>query len=301
MTYKENYYFIGQCLSLDEHPATRESIVKRIKVKDLPWEELMQMGKDHMVQPAIYLKLKAHDLLKMLPHELTEALKAIYDVNLLRNEKILLQIDRLTAALHARQIYPVFLKGTANLLDGLYSDFGEGIIHNIDFLVTNEDYLRTAIILERMDYQHNPYSYMDFKNQKHYPCLYKDGEPAVVEIHRVAVPFKYSRGYNSQELFNHKTPVAGRPGVHVPSDKHKLIHTFIHNQLSGKGNAYKLTSLWAFNDLFLLSKRMQISALPAHTSFRSKAISWLETGSENLIQRADSTTFKPNRLGYMYK
>ena len=54
-----------------------------------------------------------------------QALKEIYDLNRESNQQILRQIDDITAILNKENIQPVFLKGTANLLDGLYSDLGE--------------------------------------------------------------------------------------------------------------------------------------------------------------------------------
>lgn len=282
MTYKEIYYFIGQCLSLDEHPAFRRTIIKRIKAEEINWEEFVQVCSDHLVIPALYLKLKKHDLLPLLPPELTQILGLIYEVNRTRNEKILLQVDHLTATLHPHKIYPVFLKGTANLLDGLYSDLGERMIHDIDFLVEEEDYLKTAVILERAGYCHDGSSYIDYQSLKHYPCLYKSDEPVVIEIHRLPVPQKYTDQFNSHSVFRDKKAVHGKPGVYVPSEKHKLIHTFIHSQLSDLGHAYQQSTFRGFNDLYLLSKRVPVYALPNLTRYKRKAIAWLVFGQRVL-------------------
>ncbi|HAQ21344.1 MAG TPA: hypothetical protein DCR40_19255 [Prolixibacteraceae bacterium] len=60
-------------------------------------------------------------------------------------------MDDITAILNKENIQPVFLKGTANLLDGLYSDVGERMIGDIDFLVKEEDYLKAAELLKSVD------------------------------------------------------------------------------------------------------------------------------------------------------
>ena len=282
MTYKEIYYFTGQCLSLDEHTGFRRTIVKKIQNEDINWEDFVQLCSDHLVIPAIYLRFKAHGILNILPEELTRILTEIYQANRVRNAQILLQIDHLTAALHPLLIYPVFLKGTANLLDGLYSDLGQRMIQDIDFLVIEEDYLRTADLLESMGYSHHQTNYMDYKDLKHYPRLYKYGEPAVVEIHRLPVTEKYTDQFNSAMIFRDKKAIAGKPGIYVPSDRHKLIQTFIHSQLAHKGHVYKQSSFRGFNDLYMLSKRIPVFTLSGLTRHGKKAISWLVFGQRVL-------------------
>ena len=69
---------------------------------------------------------------------MVQAFTKIYGLNRERNIQILQRIDDITAELNKKNIQPVFLKGTANLLDGLYSDLGERMIGDIDFLVKEQ-------------------------------------------------------------------------------------------------------------------------------------------------------------------
>jgi len=41
----------------------------------------------------------------------------------------------MNATLNTAGISPIYLKGTGNLIDGIYGDVGERIIGDIDFLV----------------------------------------------------------------------------------------------------------------------------------------------------------------------
>ena len=282
MTYKEIYYFIGQCLSLDKHPGFRRTIVRKTLDEEINWDDFVQLSSDHLVIPALYLKFKDHGLLHVIPEELTLMMTEIYEANRIRNAQILLQIDHLMTALYPHKIYPVFLKGTANLLDGLYTDLGERMMHDIDFLVAEEDYLRTAAILEKTGYSHASVSYFDYRGLRHYPSLCKEGEPAVVEIHRLPVSEKYADQFNPAVVFSNKKTVAGKPGVYVPTDRHKLLHTFIHSQLEHGCHANKQCSFRDFNDLYLLSKRVPVFTLPCLTRHRKKAVSWLAFGQRVL-------------------
>jgi len=275
MTYKELFYFTGHCLALDEHPSFREQVIKMIHAKNGDLENFIQLCSDHLIIPAIYLKFKAHDILKYLPEDFIQALKEIYDLNHQRNEQILRQIDDLTATLNKENIQPVFLKGTANLLDGVYSDLGERMIGDIDFLVKEEDYLKTAEILKGIGYQNDPYALLDNRERMHYPVLTKVGEVAPVEIHRLPVLKKYTSSFNSGMIFREKKEVTKKPGLYVTSDRNKLIHSFIHGQLVDKGHAYKQTSFRDLNDLYRLSKRRNVSYLASDTSNWKQAIDWL--------------------------
>jgi len=213
-----------------------------------------------LVIPAIYLKLKAHDLLRFIPEEVVQAFTEIYELNLERNQQILKQIDDITAVLNKENIQPVFLKGTANLLDGLYSDVGERMIGDIDFLVQEVDFLKSAQILEGAGYSNQDLN--DGTNlivdHHHYPGLSKDGEPACVEIHSIPVVKKYSRLFTSELVFSQRTTIAGKENAYVPSDAHKAIHSFIHSQLSNRGHRDWVLSFRDLYDTYLISKRVKL-------------------------------------------
>ena len=128
-------YFIGQCLSLDEHPLFRETIIVQFSDPGYDWNSFIWTCSNHLVLPVIYLKLLKHDLLGFVPDVLAQHLEDIYTLNRTRNEQILLQVKEMNATLNAAGISPIYLKGTGNLIDGFYEDIGERIIGDIDFLV----------------------------------------------------------------------------------------------------------------------------------------------------------------------
>jgi len=278
VTYKDLFYFTGHCLALDDHPQFREHFIELFQAEGADLENFVQLCSNHLIIPAIYLKLKAHDILAYLPKDFIQAFKEIYDLNYERNLQILKQIEDITTVLNKENIQPVFLKGSANLLDGVYSDVGERMIGDIDFLVSESDYLRTAAILEDQGYQHGEIYNFDFKNHKHYPTLCKEGEVAAIEIHWLPVRREHAHQFNSKVVLSDKKIIEGKPELYVPSDNHKLIHTFIHSQLEDRGHAYKQSSFRGFYDLYLLSKRVDVSSLVDHSGYKKKAISWLVFG-----------------------
>jgi len=310
MSFKAGWYFTGHCLALDEHPDFREQIIELFTdansqhaIRNLEpgtWnlehgagsmgqgtrnpqpatrniENFIQLCSDQLIIPAIYLKLKAHDLLRFIPEEVVQEFRKIYELNRQRNEQIVKQIDDITAALNKENIQPVFLKGTANLLDGLYSDLGERMIGDIDFLVQEADFLKSAKILEGAGYKRSDNNYFNVSRFKHYPALIKEGEQTYIEIHRLPVDQQYAASLNSELIYSNKKEIPEKQGLFVPSDEHKLIHTFIHSQLADKRHEYILADFRVLNDLYRLSKRMDVSVLAQQTNYPNEASSWLAT------------------------
>ena len=274
MTNKELFYFTGKCLTLDEHPGFGKEIIQLIESDSINWQDFVGLCSGHLILPVIYLKFQAHDIIVHLPEELTEFLKEIHELNLSRNEQILKQLNEITDILNENEIYPTLLKGVGYLVDKLYSNLGERMMGDIDLLVSEEDYLPAAKILESDGYSMTIESYVDVKSLKHYPRLSKNGVPASVEIHRLPVPQEFTKWYNTEIIDKEKRSINVDASCFVLSDNHKAIHNFIHSQLSNKGDAYGIVSFRAIYDLYLLSKRISISQTISLIQYKRKAIAY---------------------------
>jgi hypothetical protein len=213
-------------------------------------------------------------VLSHLPEELAEFLKEIYELNLARNEQILNQLHALNKILNENEIYPTYLKGAGNLLDHLYNDLGERMMGDIDLLVAEEDYLPAAKLLENDGYSITTQSYIDITSLKHYPRLNKTGCPASIEIHRIPVREKFTKSYNTEIINKEKREIKSHGSCFVLSDNHKVIHLFIHAQLSDKGNASGIVSFRDIYDLYLLSKRIETAQIIPHIPYKRKAIAY---------------------------
>jgi hypothetical protein len=274
MTNLELFYFTGKCLTLDEHPGFREEIMDKITADCIDWEMLVALCSSHLILPVIYLKFKSHDIIEFLPQELSEYLKEIYELNLERNNQILKQLQEVNEILNKGNIYPVYLKGAGHLLDGLYSDIGERMMGDIDFLVPEKDYLLSAKLLENEGYSMQEPCYMDIETMKHYPCLLKNGAATHIEIHRLPVAEAYKSWFNPEIINQEKKEVSSPPGCFVLSDKHNIIHNFIHSQLGHKGHTYGIVSFRDLYDLYLLSKRSEIKQTIPEIKTKQKAIAY---------------------------
>lgn len=280
-------YFIGHCLSLDEHPSFRETIITQFSAPDYDWQSFIWICSNHLILPVIYLKFRKHDLLDYLPEVLSQHLEEIYTLNCKRNELILQQMKEINATLNQVGISPIYLKGTGNLIDGVYSDIGERIIGDIDFLVAEKDFLTAIELFKKEGYAICRPNNEPLDQIKHYPRLWKEDVVADIEIHRLPVTIKYSIQFSTDLVQQAKKAVSGHPGCYVLSDNHKIILNFIHSQLTNAGHALGIVALRDINDIYCFSKRIDLQTIPQIAPFRQKCIAYLKI-SEKLLNLTDS-------------
>ena len=125
----------------------RDEIEIILKTTDVDWDTVVKVSTSHYVFPAIYCNFKRADFLKYLPADLVDYMKHITNLNRDRNTQILQQAHELNSLLLANKIIPMFLKGTGNLLVGIYEDIAERMVGDIDFIFSKEDYPKAITIL----------------------------------------------------------------------------------------------------------------------------------------------------------
>lgn len=270
-----NLYFIGQCLSLDEHPSFREVIIEQFSNPDYDWNDFTWTCSNHLIIPTIYLKFKTYDLRSFLPEQIAQHIKEIYEINSNRNEQILLQMKEITVALNSGGISPVFLKGTGNLIDRLYSDLGERIIGDIDILVPKADYLKAVELVREIGYLNHWEEPRNPEKMVHYPRLYKYNVPADLEVHRIPTENKDLKYLNSELIYGNMQEIAEFPGCFIPSIEHRIIHNFVHSQLTNSGHRLGVVTLRDIYDLYLLSKRANLASVVNKISCKRKAKAYL--------------------------
>lgn len=248
-------YFIGQCLSLEEHPTFRETIIAQFSDPGYDWNSFIWTCSNHLVLPVIYLKFLKHDLLSYLPKVLAQHLEEIYTLNHTRNVQIIEQMKEINVTLNAAGISPIYLKGTGNMIDGIYEDIGERIVGDIDLLIPEAEYLKAVELIKANGYVNHWGEPRNPDKLKHYPTLYKDNVPVDIEIHRIPVQDEYLKYINPEMILSQKKAVASFPGCFVPSDDHKILHSFVHSQLCNTGYRLGVASLRDIYDLYCFSKR----------------------------------------------
>ena len=251
LNYKETLFFIAKCLTISLEEENRDEIELVLKTTDLDWESVVKVSTSHYVFPALYCNFKRANFLKHLPADLVDYMKHITDINRDRNKQIISQANELNNVLLANNIRPIFLKGTGNLLAGLYKDIGERMVGDIDFIFSKEDYLKAITILREFGYSEVESLKYYNPEKKHYRRLQKENNIAAIEIHKELLLEKYTNEFNycfvekDSQIIN---------GAAVLSYENKLNLSIIANQINDSGFYFKTMALRNAYDVFLLSK-----------------------------------------------
>ena len=253
MSYKETFYFIAKSLTISLDEKNRKEIEKQLISESIDWNAIVKVSTEHYVLPALYCNLQRTNLLKHIPKDLVSYMKQITSLNRERNLKIILQVKELNKLLLMNNIKPIFLKGSANLIAGIYVDIAERMVGDIDFIFSKEDYPKAIAILKDNGYSEvKKYDYY-LPHERHYERLRKDKCIAAVEIHyeilgakKYRKEFDFNFAEKNYQLIN---------GVRVLSYANKLNLSIISNYINDSGYIYKIIVLRNAYDVFVLSTK----------------------------------------------
>ena len=234
--------------------SNRQEIEKLLQSKKIDWEAVVEVSTAHYVFPAMYCNLKRVGFLHYLPQELVNFMEHITNLNRERNKQIITQAKDLNTLLLQNNITPIFLKGTGNLLAGLYDDIAERMLGDIDFIFSKEDYPKAITILRNNGYSEvEKKEYYPPDEKKHYRRLQKENYIAAIEIHSELLDIKkYSYEFNYRFVEKDSQIIRG---ARVLSYANKLNLSILSNQINDNGFYFKTMALRNAYDVFLLSKK----------------------------------------------
>jgi hypothetical protein len=252
LNYKEILFFIAKCLTISLEAKNRQQIEKQLKSTSIDWDTVVKVSTAHYVFPALYCNLQRANFLHYLPQELVNFMEHITNLNRERNDQIITQAKDLNTLLLANNITPIFLKGTGNLLAGLYEDMAERMVGDIDFIFSKEDYPKAITVIREFGYSDvEKYKY-HFPSTKHYRRLQKENNIAAVEIHKELLLEKHTNEFNYSFVEKDSQVING---IAILSYANKLNLSIIANQINDHGFYYKTMALRNAYDVFLLSKK----------------------------------------------
>jgi ribosomal protein L10 len=253
LNYKETLYFVAKCLTISLEDRNKKAIEKQLQSNNIDWDNVVKVSTAHYVFPALYCNLQRANFLHYLPEELVSYMEHVANLNRERNEEIITQAKELNILLLANNIIPIFLKGTGNLLAGIYDDVAERMVGDIDFIFSKEDYPKAIKLLRNFDYSEViKYDY-HYPEGKHYRRLQKEHAIAAIEIHSEILGIeKYRKEFN-YSVVEKDSQVINE--VRVLSYANKLNLSIIAKQIHDHGFEYKTMALRNAYDVFLLSKK----------------------------------------------
>ena len=287
MNYKETLFFIAKCLTISLEEKNRQEIEKQLKSTSIDWDAVVKVSTAHYVFPALYCNFKRADFLKYLPQDLVSYMEYITNINRERNKKIIAQAKDLNTLLLANNITPLFLKGTGNLLAGVYDDIAERMVGDIDFIFSKQDYSTAITILREFGYSEViKYKYYFPGERKHYRRLQKENNIAAIEIHSEFLGIKkYTKEFNYNFVGQDSQDING---FKVLSYANKLNLSIIANQINDSGFYYKTMALRNAYDVFLLSKKTNAKAAVNTLNKLSHPLNCFLAACYEVFDRVDS-------------
>ncbi len=253
MNYKEALFFIGKCLTITHENKNRLEIEQKLQKGDIDWDTIVKVSTGQFVFPALYCNLKRVDFLHYLPDDLVEYMKYITNLNHERNQQLINEAKEINELLLYNNITPIFLKGTGNLLEGLYEDIAERMVGDIDLLVHKNDFDITVKALKKYGYSEKIKYFVDNTIvNRHYPKITKEHKIGAIEVHYKMITDEKYFNYDSIKL---KTILKN---ITVLSWEDQILMTSYNKQINDKGQWYKTVSLRNSYDLYLLSKKASV-------------------------------------------
>lgn len=253
MTYKETLFFVAQCLTISLEKKNRDTIEHVLKTKNIDWDAVVKLSTSHHVFQAVYCNFKKADFLKYIPAELVKYMEYITEINRNRNRNIIKQAYELNSILLEKGINPIFLKGTSNILQGIYQDIGERMVGDIDFLVSEKDFFKAINILKKDNY-HIPEYEIEYNSEfRHYSRLIKPKNIAAVEVHKEITIRKFRKEFNNEIVRRDTIKIND---ISLLSFENQILTSMISIQINDYGYDLKKFSLRKAYDVYLLSKKV---------------------------------------------
>ncbi|WP_088323544.1 nucleotidyltransferase family protein [Polaribacter tangerinus] len=252
MSYKETLFFIAKCLTISTNQTHKNAVEIALKKNRVNWNSVVAVSTNHYVFPALYIHFKNAHFLHYLPKDLVNYMKELTTLNRDRNAQIIAQAKEVNELLLAHNIRPIFLKGTGNLLEGLYQDIAERMVGDIDFIVPKDSYNKAFEILLQHKYTKFHNKDYEFPQFKHKPRLIKNDKIAALEVHKEFLKEKYSEDFNFETV---KESIQTSNNISFLSYKHQLCLSVIAKQINDHGNLFKNMALRNAYDVYLLSQK----------------------------------------------
>ena len=252
MSYKETFYFIARCLTISLEKHNKLTIEKTLQANTIDWDAVVKLSTQQLVFPALYCNLKREGFLRYLPQELANYMELVTGLNRQRNQQIITQVTALNTFLLKHGITPIFLKGAANLMAELYTDIGERMVGDIDFILPKNQHKKAIALLREDGYTDVLKYHYHLPMQRHYRRIKKENNIAAIEIHKELLIEKHTAEFNFDFV---KKDAQTINQVCLLSYANKLNLSIISNQITDHQFYYKTIPLRNAYDVFLLSKK----------------------------------------------
>ena len=259
MTRVAAFQFLCGCL------AGRKGDIPPRAAKDFTWASFVTVAHEHSVASAIPFALRRLGLWELLPADVADYFDCVAKAVRQRNDELMAQATTVAEILNGIGVTPIFLKGGANLLRGLYPDSAMRTMADLDLLIPAGSAAQCLNSLKENGFE----QLTDYEHPRghHYPALGRPGSLVSLELHHRVLAHPYDRFLIAEEVRDGAIVLRDHEArLGIPSPTCAIIHNIAHAQLGNHGYIYGWIDLRSLLDFKLLSD--------AYTA----AIDWEEIG-----------------------
>ena len=236
-------------------------------------DQIIKIGSNHLVLPAIYNAIIRKKLENCFPQDFISYLNEISRLNSDRNHAILIQLKFISNLFKKYQIQYVFLKGAALLISKPYDTINERMVGDIDILVSEKDIYRAQKLLNdkgffKIIHEENHFL-KEIISHRHLSRITHPDYIAAIELHRNLLNKKIEL-LNPKDVLNKR--IQTKEGYWTPSSHHMWLHAIFDWQYNDNGIIYNSLSMRTFLDavnLELKHENFNLKIHPAVTRFYS--------------------------------
>jgi hypothetical protein len=225
------FHFLCGCLSRSVVGA-QDALLQSARNPAFAWETFVQIAAEMLVAPAVLDALRSKNLIAALPADVINFFDGVATLNRQRNEWLVSEAIAHAAMLNEIGVVPVFLKGGAYLLSGLYPDLALRLTLDLDVLVPAER-LSDCVDRLRADGYKELLTNWDFSGHHHYSPLWREGTTAALELHSEPLDALHRRLLPAAEVLREAVVLQRGPvKLAVPSARCRMIQAVAHAQLA---------------------------------------------------------------------
>lgn len=207
------------------------------------WRPLIEAAGRHLVTPSLAGALQRQGRFRALPAEIQDYLEGIRDLNRARNRALRTALDDIARALNPLGIQPVLLKGANALRPECYPGAEDRVIGDLDLGVPPARLAEAERALLDLGYRLAPVTTVtaspllpwEARRVAHHshPLLHPT-RPVKVELHRCLVYDVRDAARLQAGLTRTAQTLATGSVVQVPDPGTRLLHNFLHSQISDR-------------------------------------------------------------------
>ena len=225
------FHFLCGCLSRNV-AGSQEALTRTVQNPLFDWETFVQMAAEASVAPAVLDGLRRYNLVELIPADVIDFFDGVATLNRQRNAQLVDEAIALAASLNQIEVVPVFLKGAAHLLSGLYPDFAHRFTLDLDVLVSADRLSDSVKRLSAEGYKELLTNW-DFSGHHHYPPLWREGSAAALELHGEPLYAPYRRLLAAIDVLQNSVFLnRGAVKFAVPSARCRMVQSVAHAQLA---------------------------------------------------------------------